>query len=143
MQVSPFQRQVKATDLPLDQMLANKSIPEPEKIQAASRAFEAVLLRQILEKAQKKVIKSDATPESNSAAVYRDMVTTQLADSIARSGQFGLARSLDQQWLHQLRPAAPPAATGAPVPAPLKPLDREAALKPLFHEPDLKAYRHE
>jgi len=147
MQTTPFQRPVKAADLPLDRLLSNHSIPEREKLQAASRAFEAVLLRQILENAQKPLIKSGATPENSTSAVYRDLVTTQLADSIAKSGQFGLARSLDQQWQQQL---GTPAATAPTVPgqppaaAPkLKPLHSTATLKPLFHNSDLKVYHHE
>lgn len=151
MQTTPFQRQVKAADLPLDRLLVNKSVSQHDKIEAASRAFEAVLLRQILESAQKTVIPSELTTESSSRAVYRDLITTQLADSIARSGQFGLARSFEQQWQRQLgssaKPATPPAGS-APGPAasaagPARPLHTGPKLKPLLHEPDLKPYHHE
>ena len=155
MQTAPFQRQVKAADLPLERLLANKSVPETEKLQAASRAFEAVLLRQILESAQKTVIASEFTKESASTSVYRDLITTQLADGIAKSGQFGLARSLDQQW-QRLQPAvastaaatsvATAAAAASPTPAPapqLKALNTKPPLRDFRHAPDLKAYPHE
>ena len=151
MQTAPFQRQVKAADLPLDRLMANQNVSDRDKLQAASRAFEAVLLRQILESSQKTVIPSGLTTESSSAAVYRDLITTQLAESIARSGQFGLARSFEQQWQHQLGGAAAAPllsagvvpALGASAPKPLQPLHSGPQLKPLFHQPDLKAYRHE
>jgi Rod binding domain-containing protein len=147
MQTTPLQRQVKAADLPLERLLANKSIPEYDKLQAASRAFEAVLLRQILESSQKTVIVSQFTKESSSTSVYRDLITNQLAESVAKSGQFGLARSLDQQW-QRLQPAAAttaaPAASGTPASAPaLRALHSQSPLKAFLHAPDLKTYRHE
>lgn len=130
--------------------MANQNIPEREKLQAASRAFEAVLLRQILESAQKTVIASEFSKESSSSSVYRDMITNQLADSIAKSGQFGLARSLDAQWQQQLGTPAPAttlAASLTPPPAvavpALKPLNHGPVLKPFLHEPVLKSYPHE
>ena len=151
MQTTPFQRQVKAADLPLDRLMANQSVSKHEQLQAASRAFEAVLLRQILESAQKTVISSEMTAESSSTAVYRDLITTQLAENIARSGQFGLARSFEQQWQHQLGPQASPAtaptdspaASTASVPGAIKPLGSGPKLKDFLHEPDLKVYHHE
>ncbi len=163
MQTTPFQRQVKAADLPLDRLMANKNIPERDKLQAASRAFEAIMLRQILESTQKTVIQSSVNAESSTKAIYRDLITTQLADGIAKSGQFGLARSFDQEWLKQLGTAgkdegsrmktevgttAAAGATGilptSPITASvLKPLSSGPTLKPFLHEPDLKAYRHE
>ena len=166
METTPFQRKVKAADLPLDRLLTNKSVSERDKLQAASRAFEAVLLRQILESAQKPVIPSGLTTDSSTSAIYRDLITTQLADSIAKSGQFGLARSFEQQWQRQegkpAAPAAAPTAVATPVPAittlksgHLHPspalsapkttpsLRQGPTLKPFLHEPELKAYRHE
>jgi Rod binding domain-containing protein len=163
MQTTPFQRQVKAADLPLDRLMANKNIPERDKLQAASRAFEAIMLRQILESTQKTVIQSSVNAESSTKAIYRDLITTQLADGIAKSGQFGLARSFDKEWLKQLGTAGKDegsrmkdevgtttaaGAVGIPSPYPtiapaLKPLHGAPVLKPLIHEPDLKAYRHE
>jgi Rod binding domain-containing protein len=142
MQTTPFQRQVKAADLPLERLIANQNIPEREKLQAASRAFEAVLLRQILESAQKTVITSEFTKEKASSSVYRDLITNQLADSIAKSGQFGLARSLDKQWQQQL--STPDSATTSAAVAPaLKAFNQGPTLKPFLHEPELKAYSHE
>jgi Rod binding domain-containing protein len=120
MDPSPLQRRVNALDLPLDQLARNSSVSEPDKLRAAARAFEAILLRQILESAQKTVIPSSLTAESSAKAIYRDLTTTQLADAIARSGQFGLARSFEGQWVNQATPQDPPASpapAGRPAPA--------------------------
>jgi Rod binding domain-containing protein len=154
MQTALLQRKVNAADIPLDRLMANKQIPDKEKVQAASRAFEAVLLRQILETTQKPLIKTDLTKESASGAIYRDIITTQLADGIAKSGQFGLARSLDKDWVRQLGADSAAqagatagtsgnASTSATPAAVLKPYASAASLKPLFHKPDLKPFHHE
>jgi len=170
MQTNPFQRHVKASDLPLDRLMGNHNIPEHDRIQAAGRAFEAVFLRQILESAQKNVIPNGISTENTSSAIYRDMITNNLADSIARSGQFGLARSYAGSWerpdprapadpaasgyttsAHHLAATTPTpgATTAAPSnalpPATLKPLGRKSPLKSYSesHSPTLKPYRHE
>lgn len=143
--------------------MANKNIPERDKLQAASRAFEAIMLRQILESTQKAVIPSSMNAESSSKAIYRDMITSQLADGIAKSGQFGLAKSFDKEWLKQLGTQGnaeggmkneatgtatvagasgtlPSASAAAPA---LKSYSSAAALKPFLHESALKTFRHE
>jgi Rod binding domain-containing protein len=123
METNPLQRRVNAQDIPLDRLAGNPNVSEPEKLRAAARAFEAILLRQILESAQKTVIPSTLNPESTSKAIYRDLITTQLADSIARSGQFGLARSFEDQWQTQNSPAqSTSAGAGAPATSAGKPL---------------------
>ena len=149
METSALQRRVKASDLSLDLLVHNSHVSERDKLGAASQAFEAVLLRQILENAMKPVIKSGLSQGSNAASVYRDMINTQMADSIAKSGQFGLARSLDRDWMKpgdatgKGTPATPtgnPESVAAPA---MKPWNADASLKPFLHEPDLKAYIHE
>jgi len=151
METGALQRKVKAGDLPLERVVANRNISQPEKIKAAGRAFEAVLLRQILESAQKPVIVSGLTTETSATAVYRDMVTTQLADSISRSGQFGLARSFNQEWQRAAGGKAPtggPAVGPEPKPSASSPSTPPVAparrsLRPFLHPSDLKPYRHE
>ncbi|MBE7498723.1 MAG: hypothetical protein HS113_00090 [Verrucomicrobiales bacterium] len=114
MQTDPLQRRVNAFDLPLDRLAHNPHVSEPDKLRAAARAFEAVLLRQILADAQKPVLSSALSPETSAKAIYRDLITSQLADGIARSGQFGLAQSLESAWQHQ---AAAPSPTSDAVPS--------------------------
>ena len=109
MDISPLQRHVTASSLPLDKLAANTQVPEQEKIGEISRQFEAVLLRQILSEAQKTTL--DKQSQNSSSEIYHDMVTTQLADGISRSGAFGLASSLKTQLGKQI---IQPANTGAP-----------------------------
>jgi flagellar protein FlgJ len=97
MQITALQHHSKADDLPPEQLAGNKLLSEQEKIHQASRQFEAILLRQILETTQKPVIKSKFADNSTAGSVYRDMVTSQLADSISKSGALGLAKTFEQQ----------------------------------------------
>ena len=108
MDIPPLQRQVKASQLPLEKLAGNSRIAESEKVSEVSRQFEAILLRQILGEAQKTVFRSTMNPESVSSGIYQDMITTQLADNISHSGALGLARSLEKQLQHELKTAQPP-----------------------------------
>jgi flagellar protein FlgJ len=97
MEITALRNHPKADDLAPEQLAGNKLLSEQEKIHEASRQFEAILLRQILETTQKPVIKSKFSDNSTAGSVYRDMVTSQLADSISKSGAFGLAKTFEQQ----------------------------------------------
>ena len=97
MEIAPLQRHVVAADLPPERLANNPALSEREKITEASRQFEAVLLRQILETTQKTVIKSKFAENSTATSVYRDMITNQLAESISKSGAFGVAKVVEQQ----------------------------------------------
>jgi Rod binding domain-containing protein len=111
--------QPKTSVMPFEQMAANKSIPEKEKVKEACRQFEAVLLRQILGEARKTVIKSPGSDDnSNTAGIYNDMVNNQMADSISQSGAFGLAKSLQAQLVHQVLPKTAASATTATATTP-------------------------
>ena len=101
MNVASLLHTAKAEDLPLEQLAGNKSLSEAEKVGEVSRQFESVLLRQILGQARKTVFRSTTNPDSMTAGIYQDLVTSQLADSISRSGSFGLARSLETQLAKQ------------------------------------------
>jgi Rod binding domain-containing protein len=97
---------IKASELPLESLAGNPNISESEKISEVSRQFEAVLLRQILQEARKS--DSGSSGGSLSSDVYTDMINQQIADSVSRSGAFGLGKSLQGQLAHQvLHPSAP------------------------------------
>ena len=89
-------------EIPAEKLASQKGLTEQEKIAEASRQFEAVLLRQILNDARKPVFKSTLFEKSATSGIYDEMATAQLADAISRSGEFGLARSLAVQ----LKPGA-------------------------------------
>lgn len=113
MQISPLQRQVQAAEVPFDRLADNNSISDADKVSEVSRQFEAVLLRQILGDAQKKIFASTMNPESVAGGVYQDMITNQLADSISQSGAFGLAHALEKQLQHEFKSDRP--ATGGDI----------------------------
>jgi flagellar protein FlgJ len=106
MNITPLQRPVEAPDIPPESLADNKLLTENQKIGEATRQFEALLLRQILESTQKTVFHSEFSDDSTTSSIYRDMVTTQLADSISKSGTLGLAKTLQHEFTRQLHPAS-------------------------------------
>jgi Rod binding domain-containing protein len=98
-----LQPHVKAADLPLDRLVSNTTLSDEEKSGEVCRQFEAILLRQILQESQKKTFKSNTESNSAASGIYQDMVTNQMADSISRSGSFGLASSFKSQLIQQVK----------------------------------------
>jgi Rod binding domain-containing protein len=98
---------IDSSGISIEQLSKNPKLSEAEKIAELSRQFEAVLLRQILHESQKTVIKSSLTDESAASGIYQDMITNQLADSISKSGSFGLAKSLQHELTRQLHGSEP------------------------------------
>jgi peptidoglycan hydrolase FlgJ len=117
MDILPLQPHVNAADLPLEQLAGNPHVSQRDKVDQACKQFEAVLLRQILGEARKTVISSGES-DSTVSGIYNDMITSQLADSISRSGAFGLAKSLESQLVRQVLPSSKadpaPASPAAP-----------------------------
>ena len=102
MDIPPLQaRHVDVSNLPLDRMAASTQIDQKEKIAQVSHAFEAVLLRQILSESQKPAFPSKLVGNSATDGIYHDMVVSQLADNISKSGSFGLAKSLSGELQRQ------------------------------------------
>ena len=97
MEIAPLQNKIAASEIAPEKLAGNSQLNQQEKIAEASRQFEAVLLRQILENSQKTVIKSKYGDNSTSSAIYRDQVTSQLADSISKAGTFGFAKTFEHQ----------------------------------------------
>ncbi|KAB2646348.1 MAG: hypothetical protein DVB33_09820 [Verrucomicrobia bacterium] len=103
MEIFALKSNVNVADLKIEKQAIDSHVSEKLKVDQVSREFEAVMLRQILTDATKKTFASDSEPESSSDSIYKDMVTNVLADSIARSGAFGLARSLAKQLQHEFK----------------------------------------
>ena len=110
MEISALQSNVRAADLPLEQLANNSHLSPADKVAEASRQFEAVLLRQILTDATKTIFKSSVNPASSSDSIYQDLITNNLADQMSHSGGLGLSRALSKQLQHELKTDAPPAA---------------------------------
>jgi len=100
MEVTPLQRPVVASDIAPERLAGNPRLSKEQKINEASRQFESVLLRQILSDSQKTVISSEFSDKSTAAGIYQDLVSKTLADSISKSGSFGLAKTFAQQLNH-------------------------------------------
>lgn len=107
MELSTLNSSVKVTDVPLERLAGNTKLTDGQKVKELARQFEAVLLRQILGEAQKKVFASKINPNSVSGGIYQDMITNQMADKISSSGSFGLARALEHQLQHELKTEKP------------------------------------
>lgn len=108
MLVSSLSKPVNASDVPPERLAGNTVLTDQQKIAEASRQFEAILLRQILAATQKPVIPSKLVDNSTAADIYRDMITNQLADSISKSGAFGLAKTFEQQLTRPAHGASAP-----------------------------------
>ena len=124
MNVQALHPHIKASDLPLRDLAANKHISDQEKVAEVSRQFEAVLLRQILQEARKSSVTPSSSADATTSGIYDDMINNQLADSISRSGSFGLGKSLQGELARQVlpnAPATPPTLTPLAVPLSKKP----------------------
>jgi Rod binding domain-containing protein len=105
---------IDASQIPLDSLAGNKNVSDADKVTEVSRQFEAVLVRQILQDIRKPILaKEEGDPAVN--GIYNDMINNQMAESITRSGGFGLAKSLAAQLSHQILPH-PPASPGTSQP---------------------------
>src|SRR3954469_23079317 len=103
MAISPVNlpAKVNPTDLPLEKLATSKALSEEQKTSEMTRQFEAVLLRQILNEAQKTIFKSKYAETGVSSAIYQDLMVNQLADKISSSRTVGLAQELDKQVSRQ------------------------------------------
>lgn len=97
MEALSLSRSVQAGQLPLEKLAGNANVSESAKIDEVCRQFEAVLLRQILASAQKPLLDNSMSSSSTTGTIYQDMVVSQLADHISRSGSFGLSQVLQPQ----------------------------------------------
>lgn len=109
----------KTYEPPVEKLANSQALTEDQKLAQLSKSFEAMLLRQVLEEAQKPVFRSKFVSESATGSIYRDMVTTQLADSIAQSGTLGLSSILTEQMRRpgsdpEVSTPSPAAKTGKP-----------------------------
>ena len=102
MQIPALHSQLNSPAVSAEDLARNRNVTEKDKIHELCRQFEAVLLRQILNDAQKTVIKSDLAPKSSAHDLYQDMAVNQLAEAISQSGSFGFARSLEQELSRQV-----------------------------------------
>ena len=114
MDIPPLQSpRVDAANLSLDQLAASTRVPESQKVAEVSRAFEAVLLRQILAESQRPVFQSSYVSNTAADGIYRDLIVNQMAEAISKSGSFGLGKSLARELQRQSGTAKNSAPEGA------------------------------
>jgi Rod binding domain-containing protein len=92
---------VNPADVPLEKLATSKALNEEQKTSEMTRQFEAVLLRQILNDAQKPAFKSKYASTGVSSSIYQDLMVNQLADGISSSRTVGLAQELETQVSRQ------------------------------------------
>jgi Rod binding domain-containing protein len=117
MNINSLQPGVNAASLPFEQLAGNPNVSESDKVKQACRQFEAVLLRQILSEANKTTLGPKSEDSSAISGIYKDMINNQFADSISKSGAFGLAKSLETQLVHQVLPQSGDARGTSPAAA--------------------------
>jgi Rod binding domain-containing protein len=101
MNIPALNPHIDASEIAPERLAKNPRLTEQQKVSEASRQFESILLKQILESSQKTVIKSKLSDDSTASSIYHDMVTTRLADAISKSGSFGLTKTFEQQLNRQ------------------------------------------
>ena len=100
MAIPIYMSTMSADHFAVEQLAQNNKLTEAEKIGEVARHFEAILLRQFLNEATKPLMGGDEGMNSAQKGIYQDMITYTLADTISKSGQFGLS----QMFRHQLMP---------------------------------------
>ena len=88
-----------ANHLAIERLSQNNKLTEAEKIGEVARHFEAILLRQFLNESLKPLLDQNEGMSVVQRSIYQDMITHTLADSISRSGQFGLSQAFRQQLM--------------------------------------------
>ncbi len=115
MEISSQASRVDPAHVPLEQLAGSQVVSQKDKVAELSRQFEAVLVRQILNDAQKPLIKSKYNQESSTSSIHRDLTVNEMAEQITRSGGLGFARQLQQDLARQTK--TEPADSSPPQPA--------------------------
>ena len=97
MNISSPHRSIDATAIPPERLAGAACLSEKEKLGAACQQFEAVLLRQVLEQSMKPLFASALVRDSAVSGIYRDWMTSSIADEISHSRTLGLATVFEKQ----------------------------------------------
>lgn len=106
--ISQFQVSTRGDSLLASMDTTMRGKDESAAIQEVSRQFEAILVRQILNTAHVGAAFGPESEASTTSEVYRDMLTSQLADQISKSGDLGLAKQMERQLGRQVPGAGAP-----------------------------------
>lgn len=76
---------------------AKRAEPQIRKLKDASKQIEGMFVKDLLTQMEKGLGKS-LFGSAPGAAIYQDMFTQAIADSVAQSGSFGVAKTLEKQF---------------------------------------------
>lgn len=107
MDIQALHRGLRPSDLPLEQLAANPSLSETDKVGEATRQFEAIMVRKLLSEVRPGRQGGPDGATSVSADIYWDMVFERLADSISQSGALGLGKALEESFAQQSQTKTP------------------------------------
>jgi len=77
--------------------------PEAVEPRRAAQAFEALLLAQILERAQQPVLGGERLGAGSAGPLYRSWFAQEVAERMAARGGFGLADAIEAQLARSAR----------------------------------------
>ena len=94
-----YHAQPLGSNIDLTQLANHSQLSEEDKLEAAAKEFEVMLVKQVLKSAQQPLTESGSTffPTQGTGAIYGDMMIDTLSGSVGRAGQLGLARLFQQQ----------------------------------------------
>lgn len=94
-----YQAHTLGSNMDLAQLANDSQLNEADKLEAAAKEFEVMLVKQVLKSAQQPLTESGSTffPTHGTGAMYGDMMIDTLSGSVGRAGQLGLARLFQQQ----------------------------------------------
>ncbi|MCC5834535.1 MAG: hypothetical protein JJU20_07365 [Opitutales bacterium] len=71
--------------------------PDPEELRKASQQFEAIFIRQFIEKSLTPLLADPMSTPDGSADIHRHMIADVLAESLSQQSVFGLSDILELQ----------------------------------------------
>ena len=89
-----------------DLKLAAKGASHSEALKEAAEQFEGLFIQQMLS-AMRKTVPEDGLFSSAEEGTFRDLADQQLAQDLAKSGDFGIAEALIRQLERRTSGAAP------------------------------------
>ena len=94
-----YQAHPLSSNMDIAQLANDSQLNEADKLEAAAKEFEVMLVKQVLKSAQQPLTESGSTffPTHGTGVIYGDMMIDTLSGSVGRAGQLGLARLFQQQ----------------------------------------------
>lgn len=78
-------------------LAAKRAEPQMRKLKEASQQIEGMFVKDLLNQMEKGLGKS-LFGKAPGAAIYQDMFTQAIADSVSKGGSFGIGKTLEKQF---------------------------------------------